>query len=768
MKEVLPRQSYTQQLVTYCPRRREGDQEQLYTTGDLKHSKIFLMTEVCVLNSWFLTMMQVLQGMQYYFSSVAFNERCNATVDSILLIAYIWFHSKKREPPDKKPKETQLVQEKKWTRRIQDFILLQVFDLEDWLLNKYGIDIDIIQTMTVIYALAFEILFEFATKIVKVENTAPDQYKQKIADWNDAKPRVFGSVKEERFPKKGKQVYVSQVVLSYTANMDASKSTEILPVDSECYQFAIDTCTTFHICRHSELFVNGITECDNIYVQGIGGKTKVTGYGTIKIRVVDDCGRKHDLLISNVLYVPESPTNLISPQKWSSSCEDKDGTGELTGGESTILFWDKKKIFKFIPHHPQMGIPIIMVNDGFTVKSAMFTNIVEQPNVPCYLETSTLIEDEEKQVHIIPVEDDEEEIEVIKSSLPSANEIDERNRLFSDPSYEPEVVDETADEVSVVTSDDKASHSDEISETVEVPNNELETIVKAMDMGMSKEQKELLRIHINLKHIPFAYLKRLVKRGVIPKHLEKVDPPLCPSCLLGKQHRRPWRTKGKQKRAIRKPTDNFPGAMTSTDQMISPYGGLIPQVKGRLMKAKFYAAQIKVDHYSDYTYLHLMKDTTAESTLDAKNSYERLMQLHGHKVLGYNADNGRFAEKVFVKDCKDKAQKLFFCGVGSHHQNGIVKQRIKSISEDARTMLAHGHHLWPEVVTKSLWPYALKASVRARNKFNLDENGLSPEEKLSGVKVKQTLKNEHQLFCPVFVLDKKLQGGSGGLPKWDP
>ena len=88
--------------------------------------------------------------------------------------------------------------------------------------------------------------------------------------------------------------------------------------------------------------------------------------------------------------------------------------------------------------------------------------------------------------------------------------------------------------------------------------------------------------------------------------------------------------------------------MTSTDQMISPYGGLIPQVKGKLMRAKYYAAQIKVDHYSDYTYLHLMKDTTAETTLEAKNSYERLMESHGRKDLGCHADNGRFAEKVFM------------------------------------------------------------------------------------------------------------------------
>ena len=123
-----------------------------------------------------------------------------------------------------------------------------------------------------------------------------------------------------------------------------------------------------------------------------------------------------------------------------------------------------------------------------------------------------------------------------------------------------------------------------------------------------------------------------------------------------------------------------------------------------------------------------MKDTTAETTLEAKNAYEHLLHTFGRKVLAYHADNGRFAEKVFKQDVHDKAQNISFCGVGSHHQNGIAERRIKSLGEDARTMLAHGQHLWPEVVTKSLWPFAYKAACRARNKFKLDSEGLSPEE----------------------------------------
>ena len=36
------------------------------------------------------------------------------------------------------------------------------------------------------------------------------------------------------------------------------------------------------------------------------------------------------------------------------------------------------------------------------------------------------------------------------------------------------------------------------------------------------------------------------------------------------------------------------------------------------------------------------------------------------------------------------------------------------------------------------------------------------------MKVNQSAKEDHTLFCLVYCLDAKLQGGVGGLPKWEP
>ena len=90
------------------------------------------------------------------------------------------------------------------------------------------------------------------------------------------------------------------------------------------------------------------------------------------------------------------------------------------------------------------------------------------------------------------------------------------------------------------------------------------------------------------------------------------------------------------------------------------------------------------------------------------------------------------------------------------------------MTENARTQLVHAMHLWPGVIKQVLWPFALKAVVHVHNKFKLDPDLLSPEETFSRLKMKQSVKEKHTLYFPVYCLDAKLQGGIGGIPKWDP
>ena len=62
-----------------------------------------------------------------------------------------------------------------------------------------------------------------------------------------------------------------------------------------------------------------------------------------------------------------------------------------------------------------------------------------------------------------------------------------------------------------------------------------------------------------------------------------------------------------------------------------------------------------------------MQDTSGDSTLEAKNAFERDVMTRGVSIHGYHADNRRFEEHTFKEDFNNKLQRLTFCGVGAHH-----------------------------------------------------------------------------------------------------
>ena len=212
--------------------------------------------------------------------------------------------------------------------------------LEEFMFNKMNIKLNIIQILHFTICIGMNILKQVVKSIIDVE-FRNDDTEQKISDWNSEMPTLHGFARKSKIAQMRDKIFVSKVVLaSYAANISREIGLlgENLPLDTECYNFAIDTCTTYHICKHEELFVGKIQACQDIFIQGVGGKTRVSGCGTIKIRIADNDGRKHDLIINDVLFVPECPTNLISPQEWSRDTSDPSGTGKITIGGSTLLF----------------------------------------------------------------------------------------------------------------------------------------------------------------------------------------------------------------------------------------------------------------------------------------------------------------------------------------------------------------------------------------------------------------------------------------------
>ena len=141
----------------------------------------------------------------------------------------------------------------------------------------------------------------------------------------------------------------------------------------------------------------------------------------------------------------------------------------------------------------------------------------------------------------------------------------------------------------------------------------------------------------------------------------------------------------------------------------------------------------------------------------------------GRQVKHYHADNGRFADKGFKDDTNEKNQKLTFCAAGAHHQAGIIENKNKILTQGARTLLLHGIRMWPQMIDSMFWPFAFKAMAERMNTLHINLDGSTPESLLYDVKVEDIpVKTYHTLFCPVYVLDSRLQSAGGMAPKWEP
>jgi hypothetical protein len=75
-----------------------------------------------------------------------------------------------------------------------------------------------------------------------------------------------------------------------------------------------------------------------------------------------------------------------------------------------------------------------------------------------------------------------------------------------------------------------------------------------------------------------------------------------------------------------------------------------------------------------------MRNITLDESLLAKSSFEQHVNEGGVTISSYRADNGQFTDSRFQQTVKDSNQKITYCAVGAHHQNGIVERRIKELT----------------------------------------------------------------------------------------
>jgi hypothetical protein len=101
-----------------------------------------------------------------------------------------------------------------------------------------------------------------------------------------------------------------------------------------------------------------------------------------------------------------------------------------------------------------------------------------------------------------------------------------------------------------------------------------------------------------------------------------------------------------------------------------------------------------------------MKDFTTNETLLAKLEFKKLCAKADCSVKHYQADNGQFSDNEFLAACNKLNQTIEFCGVGAHHENGMVENRNKQLAQTARVLLLHSMRMWSQMVDQMFWPFA--------------------------------------------------------------
>ena len=140
------------------------------------------------------------------------------------------------------------------------------------------------------------------------------------------------------------------------------------------------------------------------------------------------------------------------------------------------------------------------------------------------------------------------------------------------------------------------------------------------------------------------------------------------------------------------------------------------------------------------------------------------------RVKHYHADNGRFADNGFLQSVNSKDQEITFCGVGAHHQNGIVEGKNRVLTQGTRTVLLHAVRMWPQMIDSMFSPFAFQAVAERLNNLQICLDGSTPYSLMHGLEASEVpVKTYHTLFCSVYALDSRLQSAGGpGPPKWEP
>jgi hypothetical protein len=147
-------------------------------------------------------------------------------------------------------------------------------------------------------------------------------------------------------------------------------------------QAIIDSGASCFVTPHIEEFINQPTPIQNTTLKGIAGGLTALGRGTIQLKIQQKHQEHIILIIDNVIYAPDCPIRIISPQQLHRQSKARGYDNScFTTDETTATIYHGGDTFK-CEYHPRTKIPTISCLPANTASKQHIpsTSMAQQPN----------------------------------------------------------------------------------------------------------------------------------------------------------------------------------------------------------------------------------------------------------------------------------------------------------------------------------------------------------------------------------------------------
>jgi hypothetical protein len=360
-----------------------------------------------------------------------------------------------------------------------------------------------------------------------------------------ARTAAVAAAREDIATRPVNYTFDPQVMAYPTVCMAASTRTQhsmrekeqSVAFDAESFDLLIDNCASVSITNCLNDFTSPPLP-SNTKIVGINGTTEVSLVGTVRWDIEDDLGRIHQIILPGKYYSASARSRLLSPQHWAQQAEDSyplpNGTWCTTYAKKIKLYWDQQKYLRTVYLNPRSNVGVLRT----------------APSVEKDAKTCLRIEDRIGTVAmptVIEAEDlyDGKDENVVKNETNVVMDSEEEGETTT--------ADETKDSMGLEAEAGEAQQNTTRLKILDLLLQE-EDLEEEQTVQFTSKEQEYMHWHVKLGHALQSRMWQLSVNGYLPKHLTKIQPPICSACLHGKATKVPRKMMGNTKQTPRKVT----------------------------------------------------------------------------------------------------------------------------------------------------------------------------------------------------------------------